>query len=135
LGARSLNRIFQKTEHAVAASQGKKFGQLIQQMEETIKRELSAIDALIAAEPSSYTSPGTWGPVDKGQLVEAMGHLAVLLEQGRLDAGRSFEQLKLLLREHSNSEFEILAEAMARLDYTTARKALITLAAAMNVDL
>jgi hypothetical protein len=73
---------------------------------------------------------------DKADLVEAMGHLAALLEQGRLDAGRSFEQLKLLLsHQRPDCEFMNLAEAMSRLDYVTARKALIALAATMNINL
>jgi len=136
LGARTLNRIFQKAEQALAASQEKKYHLLIKQMEEIMNRDVAAIDALIAAEPLNCTSPASLDSADKANLVEAMSDLAALLEQGRLDAGRSFEQLKLLLRhERPNSEFVNLAEAMGRLDYVTARKALITLAAAMNINL
>ncbi len=136
LGADTLNRIFQKAEQALATSQEKKYDQLIEQMEETINRTLVAIDALMETEPLNYTNPAPLDSVDQAHLVETISHLAVLLEQGRLDAGRSFEQLKLLLHlERPSSEFKSLAEAMGRLDYVTARKALITLADSMNIDI
>jgi hypothetical protein len=114
LGARPLNRIFQKVERAVATSQEKKYHHLTKQIEETINRDIAAIDALMATEPDNSHSSSTLTFADKADLVEAMGHLAALLDKGRLDAGRSFEQLKLLLsHERPNSEFMNLAEAIA----------------------
>ena len=105
-------------------------------MIETISQDTAAIDALMSAQPVSFTGPLAADSAGKAQLVEAMSQLAVLLTQGRLDAGRSFEQLKSMLHhQRANPEFKNLADAMGRLDYVSARKALIALAATMNIVL
>ncbi len=136
MGARQMNLIFQNLEHAVAASQKNKYDQLIKQMEETMNRDLAAIDALMDAHPAAYAWAPTADSAGKLQLVEAMRQLAALLEEGRLDAGRNFEQLKSLLRhQRPEGDFKALSEAMGRLDYINARKELVALAASMNIIL
>jgi len=136
IGALQMNRILQKLELAVAASRKNKYDLLIKQLEAAMNRDMAAIDALLDAEPAGYSRASTAEYADKAQLIEAMSRLASLLQEGRLDAGRKFEQLRAMLRHRrSADEYKALAESMGRLDYINARKELIALAASMNIVL
>ncbi|MGD8847075.1 MAG: response regulator [Desulfobacteraceae bacterium] len=63
--------------------------------------------------------------VNWDELNKAIGQLADLLDQGRLDAADRFAEFKEMMpREYQRDEFCILADAVRRLDYKNARKAL-----------
>ncbi len=135
MGARALNHLLQEAEQALANAQKKTFDTMIERLETTIAREMAVIDACLAADFANGISPAVLNSADKRQVAAAMSYLDQLLEQGRLDAGNRFEQLKhLLSHEQSHAEFKKLADAMRRLDYVSARKALISLAAVMDIS-
>jgi hypothetical protein len=63
--------------------------------------------------------------VNWNELNEAIGQLADLLDQGRLDAADRFAEFKEMMPgEYQRDEFCVLADAVRRLDYKNARKAL-----------
>ena len=63
--------------------------------------------------------------MDWNQLNEEIKQLADLLDQRRLDAADRFAEFKEIMpREYQKDEFYILADAVRRLDYKNARKAL-----------
>jgi HPt (histidine-containing phosphotransfer) domain-containing protein len=136
LGAIALQQAFQNMEQILATSQEKQYETPIAHLEQTIDQHITTIDTLPEANKnrdSAALSPET---VDEDILIETMRRLARLLDQGRLDATDSFERLKVLLHNgRAHQEFKSLAKAIDCLDYANARKALITLAASMNIVL
>jgi two-component system sensor histidine kinase/response regulator len=140
LGVIALQQAFQNLEYALATSQAKQYETPIAHIEQTIDQHITTIGNILGADADrdSNSNSDALSPeaADKDLLTETMRRLSYLLDQGRLDATDSFERLKALLH-HSgfHREFKSLATAMGCLDYANARKALITLATAMNIVL
>jgi CheY-like chemotaxis protein len=136
LEAVSLRQVFQNLELALATSRQEEYEPLITRMELTIDQNLTNMGAILEAETDTGAEAPSTGAADKDLLVETMRHLVWLLDQGRLDAVDSFERLKGLLRhQRTHPEFNNLAESMGCLDYANARRALIALAASMDIVL
>ena len=139
LGALTLNRACQDLEKILGNWDEKDMIQSrVDALDKAMHSAAGCIDAFLARDPSGGTGlpPGAAHPETKSKLAETMRRLSALLDQGRLDATDCFGTLKgQLTHERQTSEFKTLAEAMRRLDYIDARAALVSLAAALNVDL
>ena len=71
--------------------------------------------------------------MDWNQLNEEIKQLADLLDQRRLDAADRFAEFKEIMpREYQKDEFYVLADAVRRLDYKNARKALDNWSKSLN---
>ncbi len=136
IGAFLLAGICRNLELALPDASEKEIIGPLHRLEEALNQTIQNIDTLTTARPLVSSMPPSMDLAAKNQWIKAMRNLAELLEQGRLDACQSFSVLKdLLPHEQDRAEFKRLAEAMNRLDYIKARKALVTLAAAMNIVL
>jgi two-component system, sensor histidine kinase and response regulator len=136
LDATALHHAFQNLEFALATSKQIQYDRLISRMEQTIDENLTAIGAFLEADADNGADTPPPDAVNQDLLVETMRQLIRLLDQRRLDAIDSIEQLKEMLgHRNSHPEFNNLSAAMRRLDYASARKALIALAASANINL
>jgi two-component system, sensor histidine kinase and response regulator len=136
LEAIALRRIFQNLELALATSQQEQYEPLTTRMEQTIDQNLTNISTILEAETDTAADSPSTDTANRDLLVKTLEHLVWLLDQRRLDAVDSFEQLKgLLPLQRRHPEFIDLAGFIGRLDYANARKALIALAASMEIAL
>lgn len=128
LGADHVVTSIKTLEKTLSRSSLKEVAPLVDHLEVLLNQSFTAIDALVVIPP--YDDPmAANDTLDKSQLIENMQELAKLLKQGRLDAADRIAEFKNMLpHKYRNNEYYVLSDAVRRLDYKNAYKALVSLA-------
>jgi signal transduction histidine kinase/DNA-binding response OmpR family regulator/HPt (histidine-containing phosphotransfer) domain-containing protein len=122
LGGEGITGMLQKLDTAMATARAKDIDTLMEQLDARLKETFSAIDTTIVRQhPVGYPISAA-KTIDKAELVEAIDHLAELLDRGRLDATDAMARLKQKIpQEYQPEEFKAMADAIQRLNFEDAR--------------
>jgi two-component system sensor histidine kinase/response regulator len=124
LGAEHMIPVLEMLEADLEHAPMEELTNLIADLESMLNHCFTAIENL-AAEQSSSHATDTAQLENLDQLQKTIQQLGDLLDKGRLDAIDRFAEFgKMLPGAYRKDDFFILADAVSRLDYTNARKAL-----------
>lgn len=133
LGADHIIPVIDELDPILSRSSKKDVHPLINRLEEMLNESFSAIDTLNSDRPYSYAFMAE-NDLDMEKLVATIDQLADLLDQGRLDAVDRLNTLKRILpKQYQDAEFNTIFDAVGRLDYENAHKALMNFSNSLNL--
>ncbi len=124
LGADHIVLVLEALESKLKDAPTEDVTPLIEALEKMLDQSFDAIGKL--AEMSAADQASNTGYIEnRDELMEAIKQLEMLLDQGRLDAADQFAEFKKMVPSaYRKNEYFVLADAVQRLDYSNARKAL-----------
>lgn len=127
LGADHIIPTIKALEISLGRSPQEEVALTVDHLMQQLNQSFTAIDTLVVPPPDEDPM-AVDSTLESVKIIENMKELAELLKQGRLDATDRFAEFKNMLpHKYRKNEYYVLADAVRRLDYQNAHKALLNL--------